>query len=511
MYKRVIAVTMAILMGACTCSYVENIKDSAVVSAQETTDIQCMDYNELSELPCETVERKVKIKTSELKNNVPVVVNTALSETEAYLYNGFLYLKGDANEVYLIGYTGKEDIFEVPTTINNYTVSHPEEYLQYNFIKNVKKIKLHDGITSVAEEQFKDFLTLEEVLLPDGVIKIGKSAFSGCSNLKKINFPTGLKSIEGYAFYGCNLLEDINLPSSLKNIGTDAFSDWKGNIKIPEGVNYLAFSFVPSRVDSIQFASKYMKRQIYYYENGDGYCEFYKPVNNTVSGTYKNSKIKGIISKLNSTRKALGKKELKYSSELTQTARKKVTYVAENGGNSDAGSIPKTDAGYKNGYYCNGFTSYNNMIKQINSEMKNNEYYNIGVACASVEGKMYYYVIMTINDQGTTASPLKLKDSNFTVTHRLRGNEIEKIKASGITIKKGSTKSIKTRVKEFGISNLFAGSVEATDLSFKSSKSSVAKVGSNGKVSGVKKGTAKLTITLKSNTAIKTTVTVTVK
>ena len=40
MYKRVIAVTMAILMGACTCSYVENIKDSAVVSAQETKDIQ---------------------------------------------------------------------------------------------------------------------------------------------------------------------------------------------------------------------------------------------------------------------------------------------------------------------------------------------------------------------------------------------------------------------------------------------------------------------------------------
>lgn len=511
MYKRFIAVAMAVLMGTCMISYAGNVTDCAVVSAEETIGTRCMSYDELLRLPCDNTERKVMIKTSELKNNIPVIVKADLPETDAYLYNGFLYLKSDTNEVYLLGYVGKEETFDVPTVINDYTVNHPEEYLQQNFMKNVKTIKLYDGLKTVAEEQFKDFSMLEQVILPNGVTKIEKAAFSGCSSLKKINFPIGLKCIDSYAFYGCNLLEDINLPSSLEKIGTDAFYDWKGDIKIPERVNYMAFSFVPLKVDSIQFASKYMKRQIYYYENGDGYCEFYKPVNNTVNGTYKNSKIKGIINKLNSKRKALGKKELKYSSELSEVAREKVTYIAENGGNSDSGSIPKTDAETKNGYYCNGFANYNNMIKLVCSEMETNKYSNIGIACASVEGKMYYYVIMTISDQGSAVSSLKLKDKSFTATHKLRGNEIENIRASDIKIKKGISKSIRVRVKEFGINNLFAGSIKASDLNFKSSKSSVAKVRSNGKISGLKKGTAKITITLKSNSAMKTTIAVIVK
>ena len=69
-----------------------------------------------------------------------------------------------------------------------------------------------------------------------------------------------------------------------------------------------------------------------------------------------------------------------------------------------------------------------------------------------------------------------------------------------ITIKKGHTYTLKMNYKDSVLS--------ASKLNFKTSNSSVASVSKKGVIKGKKVGTAKITVTLKNNTKVKTTITV---
>lgn len=122
----------------------------------------------------------------------------------------------------------------------------------------IKNIKFNEGITRIGNENFKDFVDIENVILPDSLKEIGSSAFEGCTSLKSINIPDSVKVIEESTFEGCtnlfsenslkfpNGLEEIKasafkncnypsgglaieIPSSIKRIGKDAFVDTNSN------------------------------------------------------------------------------------------------------------------------------------------------------------------------------------------------------------------------------------------------------------------------------------------
>lgn len=64
-----------------------------------------------------------------------------------------------------------------------------------NIRDKVKKIVIQSGITSIPDNEFKNFDNLEEVEIGEGLQKIGDEAFYGCSNLKKITIPASVNSI----------------------------------------------------------------------------------------------------------------------------------------------------------------------------------------------------------------------------------------------------------------------------------------------------------------------------
>ena len=83
---------------------------------------------------------------------------------------------------------------------------------------------------------------VEEVVLPETITALPDRAFSGCRSLKTIVIPQSVKSIGAEAFYNCSSLTEINLPANLEYIGNRAFQYCHSltSITIPERVTEIS-------------------------------------------------------------------------------------------------------------------------------------------------------------------------------------------------------------------------------------------------------------------------------
>jgi hypothetical protein len=80
-------------------------------------------------------------------------------------------------------------------------------------------IVIPDGIEKIADEAFKDNVKITGVECPESLREIGKHAFWGCKNLKEIKLNDGLTSIGVEAFIHTDL-ESVDLPYTVE------FLDW---------------------------------------------------------------------------------------------------------------------------------------------------------------------------------------------------------------------------------------------------------------------------------------------
>ena len=70
----------------------------------------------------------------------------------------------------------------------------------------------------------------------------GIDSFANCKNLKSIKIPEGIKSIESYAFEGCTSLNNVVLPNSVSFLGNYAFIGCTSleKIQLSSKLNYLS-------------------------------------------------------------------------------------------------------------------------------------------------------------------------------------------------------------------------------------------------------------------------------
>ena len=129
-----------------------------------------------------------------------------------------------------------------------YQVVHGGKSIQITGLhsKNVSEVVIPEKIeglpvTEIGNNAFKDNKEIKKVILPEGITSIFCGAFAFCSNLTTINLPNSLKEIGGGnylylgAFYGTNISE-IDFPSTLESIGGFAFCDCNNltTVYIPE-------------------------------------------------------------------------------------------------------------------------------------------------------------------------------------------------------------------------------------------------------------------------------------
>jgi len=85
------------------------------------------------------------------------------------------------------------------------------------------ELTIEEGIRSIGDNCFFNYVNLKKVNIPDSLSKIGNGAFQKCTNLVEINLPKVYSIGEG-CFDSCLSLRTITLPSTLNFIGGDCFS-----------------------------------------------------------------------------------------------------------------------------------------------------------------------------------------------------------------------------------------------------------------------------------------------
>ncbi|MCR5797408.1 MAG: leucine-rich repeat protein [Eubacterium sp.] len=86
--------------------------------------------------------------------------------------------------------------------------------------KNIKKLIIKKGVTSVSDDAFKNCKKLKSVKLAKTIYKIGYNAFEGTA-LKRITIPKSVKYIGIFSFNNCKNLEEVTAPGDFSLLGSD--------------------------------------------------------------------------------------------------------------------------------------------------------------------------------------------------------------------------------------------------------------------------------------------------
>ena len=130
----------------------------------------------------------------------------SFSETEEYSYQII------GNEATIVAYTGTATEIEIPSTVNEATITSIGNSVFYNSSvrTEITSVNLPNTVTSLGSNCFNGCSNLTSIEIPN-VTSFGNSCFNGCSSLTSIELPSAT-SLDNQCFYYCTNLTEINLP-----------------------------------------------------------------------------------------------------------------------------------------------------------------------------------------------------------------------------------------------------------------------------------------------------------
>ena len=161
---------------------------------------------------------------------------TATAEGDTIVSGDYEYTVLTDGTIEIKYYSGADAEVEVPSTIDEKTVTSIGEYAFSN--PNLTKVTLPSTITNIGINAFRQCEKLESINLPEGLLTIGEYAFHGCEKLETADIPSTVTSIGDGAFCLCTSLKSIVIPEGIKEIGYETFKACVAaeTITIPSGV-----------------------------------------------------------------------------------------------------------------------------------------------------------------------------------------------------------------------------------------------------------------------------------
>ena len=169
--------------------------------------------------------------------------STSITASAETLISGdFEYTLLDDGTINIFKYTGNETELEIPSKIDNKTVTSLSMYSFYNCTSLITVI-IPNSVTYIGDEAFQGCSNLKSISLPDSINFISQSCFQDCNSLKSIIIPSGIKHILDNAFYNCTSLTKIEIPDGVTSIGDRVFYSCKNlkTILIPSTVTQIGY------------------------------------------------------------------------------------------------------------------------------------------------------------------------------------------------------------------------------------------------------------------------------
>ena len=148
-------------------------------------------------------------------------------------------------------------------TIPNSVISIGDNAFQY--CSGLTSVTIPASVTTINSNLFAECINLKSVTIPIGVTSIGEGAFFGCSSLISVTIPNSVTKIgteeDGDAFAYCTSLTSVIIPNSVCLVGRGSFSNCSSLISVTIGsevktICEAAFARCPELIDIYCYAEK---------------------------------------------------------------------------------------------------------------------------------------------------------------------------------------------------------------------------------------------------------------
>lgn len=121
-------------------------------------------------------------------------------------------------------------------------VTSIEKYTFYR-CEALQRAQIPKEVTNIGDWAFYECKSLKDIEIPESVTNIGEWAFSRCSSIKSIKIPEGVTCINDGAFSVCTSLVNVEIPNSVTKIGNLVFNCCINltSVEIPESVTTIGY------------------------------------------------------------------------------------------------------------------------------------------------------------------------------------------------------------------------------------------------------------------------------
>ncbi|MBR3110865.1 MAG: leucine-rich repeat protein [Prevotella sp.] len=392
----------------------------------------------------------------------------------------------------------------------------------FNYCRGLTSVTIPNSVTSIGSYAFYYCSGLTSVTIGNSVTSIGKETFYCCSGLTSVTIPNSVTSIGESAFSGCSDLTSVTIGSGVRNIYSHAFTSCSKLTDVYCSAEKITFTDENVfNYTNIKYATLHVPRSCIDAYKVEPWTSF-KSIVEIVEGKVKLSKTNAVIEKGKTltleatatiTPSDLPDENLTWKSSNTEVAT--VT---------SAGKVKGVKTGTATITCTSNSTGAKATCKVTVGSVK------LDQTKIAVEKNKTKTLTATVYPSSLTDQSVTWKSSNTAVATVTSAGKVKGVKAGTATItctsnatglsttckvtvgyvKLDKTEMIveKTKTKTL-TATVYPSSLTDQSVTWKSSNTAIATVSNNGKVKGVKTGTA--TITCTSNaTGLRTTCKVTV-
>lgn len=151
-------------------------------------------------------------------------------------------------------------------SFSGYASASPYLHISYQFGRNIRSVKIPQGVTSIGYRAFYDCQVLTNVTIPQSVTSIGAVAFGDCFNLETLPLGENIETIGAGAFYHCSSLSNITIPKKVKEIEAgDSYSVYYD--KTFAGCSSLKYIILPAGLTTFDASLDDCPACVIYYNN----------------------------------------------------------------------------------------------------------------------------------------------------------------------------------------------------------------------------------------------------